>query len=560
MKHSFSGSGVLSAIALAACSMLLWAVPSRALAQRVVMPRLNGTACPGNVEVCINTNETQEGGAGDIDALATATVAQETFSPQCQLTFRVVARGAGYKSTFGWYQVVRDAMGAPQAPALSGLHVFLGCDDAVGAEKTLTIPPGVQEIGFFLANDAYNCVATQPDPLGPTLTAQPQNLFLSQGAFNSDGDGRVHLLVWQSHANPEAFYFGWEDQSGGGDNDFDDLLTFVTGIECSGGGEPCLAAGQGVCADGVQQCRDGALTCVPTQTARAETCNALDDDCNGATDDGDLCPPFQLCIRGNCEPRCSAGEFPCLGDDECVDGVCMDPACVAVQCPARSLCDQGNCVQACGGVVCPFGQGCRDGVCVDVCAGVACDEGTACEARASADGKTVIGVCSSCDCRGCGDGNSCVAHLCLADACMGVLCGAGEHCDAGQCVPNCAGAVCPIGELCSAGACVPDLSVMSAGGSGSVEQPVLIGLEQPTTPGADETLPNGIGVDMGGGGASGIASEAGDVPPPSVGCGCTLPRARGSRGAALLSLVGLAAFFARRRRARSSSSFEGAQR
>jgi MYXO-CTERM domain-containing protein len=544
-------------------AMLLWPASSRALQQGgVVIPRLNGTACPGNVEVCINGNETQEGGAGDIDALATATIAQETFSPQCQLTFRVVARGAGYQSAFGWYQVVRDAMGAAQAPALSGLHVFLDCTDAVGAQKTLTIPPGVQEIGFFLANNASACVATQPDPLGPTLTAQPQNLFLSQGAFNSDGDGQIHLVVWQSHASPEGFYFGWEDMSGGGDNDFDDLLTFVTGIECGGGGGACVAAGQGVCADGVQQCRDGVLTCVPTQTARAETCNGLDDDCNGATDEGDLCPSDEICIRGNCEPRCSAGEFPCQGDDECVDGVCIDAACAEIQCPEGSLCDRGNCVKACEGVICPFGQGCRAGVCVDVCDGVSCDEGSVCEARASADGKTVVGVCTSCDCRGCSDGNSCVAHLCLADSCVGVACGAGEHCDAGLCVTDCAGAVCPVGQMCSAGACAPSMS-MGSGGSTSVDQPILIGLEEPTMP--DETLPNdGIGTDMGSGetdGTTAPAFEAYDGRAPSdPGCGCALPRAHGSRGAAFVSLLGLAAFFTRRRRLRASKYLQQGER
>jgi len=275
-----------------------------------IIPQQPGATCNNNVSICINANETTEGGEGDIDAVDTATISQETFNPLCELTFRVVARGASFKNTFGWYEVKRDADGKALAPALSELHVFLGCADAVSAEKKLTIPKGISEIGFFLANNGGTCVATQADPLGPTLTVQPTNLFFSQRAFNSDGDGRIHLLVWQSRANPNAFYFGWEDQSGGGDNDFEDLLTYVTGIQCAGGGEPCQAEGEGVCGDGIMQCRDGALTCVPTQMASDEACNGLDDNCDGETDEGDdLCPKNEICVKGRCEPPCGTANF-----------------------------------------------------------------------------------------------------------------------------------------------------------------------------------------------------------------------------------------------------------
>ena len=169
-----------------------------------VIPKQSGNTCNGNASNCINGNETLEGGAGDIDAIATATISQETFSPLCELTFRVVARGASYKNTFGWYEVKRDADGKALTPMLADLHVFLGCADAIASEKTLTIPKGISEIGFFLANDKGSCVTTQDDPLGATLTAQPSNLFFSQRQFNSDGDGLIHLLVWQSRANPNA--------------------------------------------------------------------------------------------------------------------------------------------------------------------------------------------------------------------------------------------------------------------------------------------------------------------------------------------------------------------
>jgi hypothetical protein len=509
-----------------------------------VIPKQSGTACNHNASICINGNETNEGGAGDIDAVATATISQETFNPLCELTFRVVGRGADYKNTFGWYEVKRDADGVALAPALNELHVFLGCADGIGSEKTLTIPKGIAEIGFFLANDKGSCVATMDDPLGPTLTKQPGNLFLSQRKFNSDGDGLIHLLVWQSHANPNAFYFGWEDQSGGGDNDFEDLLTYVTGIQCAGGGEPCKAEGEGVCGDGVLQCQDGALTCVPTQMASPEVCNGLNDDCDDETDEGDdLCPKNEICVRGRCEPPCGTGEFRCASSEVCVAGVCIDEACADKECPSGSVCRAGECVSPCDDVTCPYGATCRSGVCVDVCEGVQCDPGFVCEARASSDGATLVGVCTSCDCRGCGDGQTCSAHLCVDNACKDKTCETGSHCVAGDCIDNCADAACPKGERCQAGACVHDPN--GGGGAGDGGNDASAGDDGGIIidPG-----PNGVGS----GGAPPGGGVGGDkLSIEAKGCGCSLPGSDGSGMAALVltALCGALGLH-RRRRAR----------
>lgn len=521
---------------LLGAAVVLCAMPAAAVMQTggQVIPVQITDECYGNASICINGNEVVEGGAGDIDGIATATISQETFNPLCELTFRVVGRGAGYKNTFGWYAVKRDGNGDAVAPMLSDLHVFLGCGDAVGVEKTLSLPKDVGEIGFFLANNGETCVATAPDPLGPTLTAQPDNLFFSQRAFNSDMDGLIHLLVWQSHANADAFYFGWEDLAGGGDNDFEDLLTYVTGIQCAGGGEPCRAEGKGVCGDGVLQCRDGALTCVPNQTPSAEKCNALDDDCDGDTDEGDdLCDPGEICVKGHCEPRCGTGEFRCGSGEVCVQGVCIEASCANKDCPEGSLCVNGSCVAACDGVTCPYGAACRRGVCVDVCEGVQCDPGFACEPRMSTDGQTLVGVCSSCDCRGCGDGQSCVAHLCREDACKTVTCNDGSHCVAGACVDDCQGAHCPTGQKCDAGRCVDDPNASHGGGGNG---------QGGGTGGSDNPGP----IDLGGsannnGGSSGGSSSAGGPSgggDDSKGCGCAVPSRSGS-GAAALTLLGV---------------------
>lgn len=498
-----------------------------------VIPKQSGNTCNNNAGICINGNEVAEGGDGDIDAVATATISQETFSPLCELTFKVVARGASYQNTFGWYAVTRDAGGKAIAPALGDLHVFLGCGDAIGVEKTLSLPAGVSEIGFFLANDKGTCVTTADDPLGPVLTIKPSNLFFSQRAFNSDGDGLIHLLVWQSHANPNAFYFGWEDQSGGGDNDFEDLLTYVTGIQCAGGGEPCVAEGEGVCGNGVMQCRDGALTCVPTQTASDETCNGLDDNCDGETDEGDLCPKNEICVRGHCEPKCGTGEFRCASTEVCVEGVCLDASCANKECDAGSVCRDGKCVAPCDDVVCPYGQACRSGVCVDVCAGVECDPSFVCEPRAGTDSNALVGVCTSCDCRGCDAGQSCVAHLCVTDACANQTCDASAHCVDGECVDNCDGAACPAKQICDGGVCIADPNA-GDGGAGNGEG----GNGATGNDGGIVIDPGGKGGSKGSGGADSNGQVAGDdVTVQAKGCSCSAP----GGNASALGALGLAA-------------------
>jgi hypothetical protein len=515
------------------------------------LPQSSSEDCVGNVGLCVNAHEAELGGTGDIDVVAQATIDQQTFNPLCQLNFQVIARGASYQNTFGWYAVSRDADGNALEPTLEDLHVFLGCEDGIGTEKTLSVPLGTGEIGFFLANDGVDCVVTEADPLGAVLTAAPTNLFFSQPEFNPDGDGLIHMLEWQSRANPEAFYFGWEDLNGGGDNDFEDLLTIVTGIECAGGGEPCTTEEVGICAQGVMQCRDGRLACVPTQKGRDERCNALDDDCDGATDEGDLCNEGQVCYRGECVPRCSSGEFLCKTGFACnADGVCVDPACVDKECPDGTVCVGGECVGACDDVVCPYGQNCRQGVCVDVCSGVECDPGYACEVR-EREGE-YSGVCSSCDCRGCADGSTCTDHLCIEEACANASCGAGQHCVAGECLDSCLDAVCPSRQICTGGACVADPSGEggAAGAGNGTGGRTIIPIGPPPAAGGatteEEPSEGGAADDEGGRG-----DDEGGRGDDEGGCGCRTAN-RGSRSsgllAATLALVGLRRRPSRRRR------------
>ncbi len=74
-------------------------------ANGTTIPVLDGsvTTCSDkNVQICLNAEE----GSATINALTAAAVTPETYTPICSLTFKVIARGAGYKNTFGWYNVV----------------------------------------------------------------------------------------------------------------------------------------------------------------------------------------------------------------------------------------------------------------------------------------------------------------------------------------------------------------------------------------------------------------------------------------------------------------------
>jgi MYXO-CTERM domain-containing protein len=507
----------------------------------------------GNVQVCLDNNEVALGGkVGDIDAIKDATVDQETFNPNCQLKFTVVQRGGGYLSVFGWY----EAKGGNVPPALADMHVFLGCDDKPGTSKVLMVPSGVQKIGFFMANDGYTCV---PQAADGTLAAEPTNSFYSERRFNGklrNGDpepglnqDQIRVLMWQSVAVPESFYFGWEDTKFGADDDFDDLLTQVSGVECSSGGQACDTGKIGLCAKGAMQCQKGGLACVEIEQPSAETCNAVDDDCNGMIDDGpNLCPAGQVCYRGSCLPNCTRGEFPCEPNFVCdpKQGVCVEDSCENKTCDAGQVCRSGACIGECVGVKCPYGQACRQGGCVDVCAGMTCDDGFACAVGfPSGPDQEPVGFCSSCGCRGCDTGLTCVSNVCVPDVCAKVTCSAGTHCDAGTCVDDCMGATCPPGQLCAMGSCTVDPNAPDGGVDAGVGGAVLI----------PPMLTSGTGgqpsSSSGGTSAPTQPIDSGHYTPKSPGCACrTAGPSRTGAALAFGSLLGLVALLGVRRRRR----------
>ncbi len=482
------------------------AVTTIAIPEALAVTQPDGTLVPtGPTQLPQLFNMRGEG----INAVNDAAIMPETFTPACALTFNVLQRNADNKNAFGWYNVTGTR------PTNSQLHEVLACTDGVGTSRTVDIrnDPAYAggQIGFYQAT-------------GTCGTSNNHTfLFFSQRALNPDGSGAnatIHLLTYNSTVTPHAFYFGWEDLLSGGDNDFDDLTTFVTGITCTGGGGPCQTGRPGVCADGTQQCQHGGLACVQTNASASEICDGLDNDCDGMIDDAAPCPGQEVCDQGVCVPRCNSVEFPCNGTDVCnAAGLCVDPACVSVNCPPGQRCEGGSCVEPCSGVTCPHGQVCRVGACVDPCATLVCDSSQVC----------VAGVCQDrCECSGCGATQTCEAGgsgACVATPCVGVDCPAGQFCMAGSCVDACAGATCPGGQVCESGACVAAPPPPDAGPT-----PTPIDAAPSPTPDASQ-------------GGDDASTNGGDPGRPAPGCGCRVG-GRDSHGAGAppvaLTLLGLA--------------------
>jgi MYXO-CTERM domain-containing protein len=539
---------------------------SAAPAQAVLQPTPGGSTIPKldagvttcsdkNVEVCLDVSE---GDAALINAQADALVAPEVFQPTCSLTFKPITKGGGDHVAFGWYNIKEDPANPgkflkPTQEELFGMMVLAQGNTPgamlVGKEGVLNLAAEEAAgrykggaIGFFLAGD-LDLKSLVLDPTTHALTGKTlTRVFYTQHPLNpgSAGDKTYfQVLTWQSVKFTNSFYFGWEDRqaSGDADNDFDDLVFLVSGIQCTGGGEACNTGLEGVCADGTQQCRKGQLECVQSIQPSGEKCNALDDDCNGEVDDGDLCDAGEICDRGRCVPKCGTGEFRCAEDLVCTTrGVCVEPACAKKDCPVGQVCRDGNCIDSCMGVVCPYGEVCRNGGCVDPCGGIQCDEGFNC----------VLGVCRSCECTSCEGAQVCSNNVCVDSGCENQTCMAGSHCSMGACVDDCAGTKCPTGQMCAMGACVADPNAPNMGGGGGSDNTggvIIIDPSKGPVTGGTASSGSGSGEPVAG---TGQMLSSGEEPGSGGGCGCSVPAERG--GLRALAGAALAAALLLRRR------------
>lgn len=274
-------------------------------------------------------------------------------------------------------------------------------------------------------------------------------------------------------------------------------------IECPGAGAPCTIDGEaGACAAGITQCVGREIVCSPIGAASAERCDGIDNDCDDIVDGEGLCMDGKRCVYGECVDACFEGG--CNEGQTCTeDGVCVETACIGVECDTLERCRGGECIPACEGVVCPHSQQCVAGRCTDLCDVLVCDEGEVC----------VDGACiAQCPCNICQVDEICGADgACTPIGCDIVVCDAGFYCDDGECQNACDGAVCPDGQHCEVGECVEgDPVEPTDGGVGPGEDggtgPLVDGGVIPVVDGGAE-------VDAGGG----LFGRR------SSGCGCDVP-------------------------------------
>lgn len=169
---------------------------------------------------------------------------------------------------------------------------------------------------------------------------------------------------------------------------------------------------------------------------------------------------------GMCRPIIAPGAEMCDNVDNDCNGMVDDGMGL---CPGTQVCDKGKCIEACGTgeFRCNMGFTCKAGSCIEnACVDVVCDAGQVCRA----------GTCmNACDNVVCPSGEECQLGRCV-NPCAAVECAAGKVCERGLCVsdcncrgckdgfvcgadgkcadPACANVMCEPGQKCAAGACV----------------------------------------------------------------------------------------------------------
>jgi hypothetical protein len=353
-------------------------------------------ACETTLWHTFNDNTCIPSNLDGLDPYQDGSLSPETFQPTCPLTFTLVTRGTAlFKDVFGWYNVTGARPGDDE------LYPMLDCNAVPGTEVELDVRNDPRwaggEIAFFIATPENHAASGQC--AGGDCCASVERLgagvgrvFYSQRDFNPDAAGAdsfIHLVIYDSVISERKFFFAWEDIFGGSNNDFTDLVTSVSGVECTGGGAACQTGEDGLCAYGVTACRGASVECVQVFDANEEVCDGADNDCDGTIDE-DVCDDD---VTANCEGvTCPDGEV-------CRGGVCTDP-CEHVQCGDGEACISGVCLPGCNecnGVVCSDDEACSldSGECVGGDEGDGPDAGPGGGGGGDGDGGQPGGCCDA---------------------------------------------------------------------------------------------------------------------------------------------------------------------
>ncbi len=206
----------------------------------------NGTIPSGNLRVGDNVIATMVQGNGATSSATTITYApsyDEAYTVPGDIgtsnsfTISLPAAMAGYRSEVGYY-VADDATGringlspgdagyAQAALSSATRHTLFAPGATAGSSVTVTLTGG-QTLGFYLIQNssAANFLQFNPANQLPAFAGPPRPVaFFSFDAANPDGIRHVQAIADRASGVSQ---YGWEDLTGGGDRDYNDMVVLV---------------------------------------------------------------------------------------------------------------------------------------------------------------------------------------------------------------------------------------------------------------------------------------------------------------------------------------------
>ena len=274
-----------------------------------------------------------------------------TFSPQCGLSGTIVLHGGGCKNALGWYNATEPATtpadrSTPLVPAdlQPPARTASAWTNDFCPLATRTTHPAVQHtwadplpefaanirtdtnwaggpVGFALIGCAGTGSARRPSTRRPSSTTsrrrarRPTARPGSRRSSTSRSPTRTPTTSRSRTSRParRAGRAATGSQtmplaSGGNDGDFNDFVFYVSGLSCSGGGQPCTVPNQmGICAGGVTECAAAARRPLPSggHAARPRSATASTTTATAwSTTTSPVRPPASSARRGVCVHPC----------------------------------------------------------------------------------------------------------------------------------------------------------------------------------------------------------------------------------------------------------------